>query len=192
MAPDREPPTGMQTSRGFTLIEVLLVVLLIGVVSGLVLMAASPSDPARLVVGEADRLEEAISLAQDTAVSDNIQFGLIATDEGYDFLEYDDASRQWLPSRNEAFSSYKLPEEISLTITPAENRAGGPQQNGQVPLRDNGKKDALKPQVLLLSSGESTAARLSIGADKVPPEILSLDDIGNLKRNPDEEAGNKP
>lgn len=174
------------TSRGFTLIEVLLVVLLIGVVSGLVLMAASPSDPARLVVSEADRLEEAISLAQDTAVSDNVQLGLMATDEGYSFLEYDDASRQWLPSRNEAFTPYKLPEEISLTISAAEAKPGGsPSQPSAIPLQDNNRKDSPKPQVLLLSSGESTAARLSITAEKVPPEILALDDIGNLLRNPE-------
>ena len=172
-------------ASGFTLIEVLLVVLLIGVVSGLVLLAASPSDPTRVVIGEADRLEEAISLAQDTAVSDNEQFGLAKTDEGYVFLVYDDASQQWLPSDNPAFRDYRLPEEISLEIVPAEIKST---PAGKGPLSGKGDKDALRPAVLLLSSGEATAAEVRVAAEKVEPEVLVLDDIGNLKRNPDAEA----
>lgn len=177
-------------SRGFTLIEVLLVVLLIGIVSGLVLMAASPSDPARLVVGEADRLEEAISLAQDTAVSDNLQIGLTSTDDGYTFLEYDDASQQWMPSPNEAFRDYHMPAEIRVEITPAEVRRENGAPAPAIPVKDGDKKGTLKPQVLLLSSGESTPTQIRVSADKVPTEVLQLDDIGNLKRNP--EAGAKP
>jgi hypothetical protein len=73
-----------------------------------------------VVIGEADRLEEAISLAQDTAISDNEQFGCWRRTKATSFLVYDDASRQWLPSDNPAFPGYKLPEEIILEISAAE------------------------------------------------------------------------
>jgi general secretion pathway protein H len=67
----------MKKSQGFTLIEVLLVVLLIGIVSGIVLLAASPNDSSRLIASETNRLAEAISLAADEAVSENQQLGLM-------------------------------------------------------------------------------------------------------------------
>ena len=170
--------------QGFTLIEVLLVVLLMGIVSGMVLLAANPSDPSRVVAGEADRLEEAISLAQDSAINDNEQYGLLATEDGYLFLVYDDASRQWLPSTNPAFASYKLPEEVILEVSAAET-PGGNGKNDARPLQGKGGKEALKPQMLLLSSGESTATLLEVSAEGVVPEKLKMDDIGNLLRNPD-------
>lgn len=169
---------------GFTMIEVLLVVLLVGVVSGLVLLAASPSDSGRLAIGEADRLEEAVSLAMDTAVSDNEQYGLLQTDDGYQFLVFDDATAEWLPSDNPAFAAYTLPPDIHLEIQPLEsgNNKGG---EAAQPMQTRKSKEALLPQVMLLSSGESTAATLAISTEKTAPEKLVLDDIGNLRRNPD-------
>jgi general secretion pathway protein H len=178
-------PTAPRPHRhtGFTMIEVLLVVLLVGVVSGLVLLAASPSDSGRLAIGEADRLEEAVSLAMDTAVSDNEQYGLLQTEDGYQFLVFDDATAEWLPSDNPAFTAYTLPPDIHLEIQPLES--GNKGGEAARPMQTRKTQEALLPQVMLLSSGESTAATLAISTEKTAPEKLVLDDIGNLRRNPD-------
>ncbi len=169
--------------RGFTLLEVLLVVLLIGIVSGLVLLAASPSDPGRIVVGEADRLEESLSLAEDTAVSDNEQFGLLVDEHGYRYLVYDDASRQWLPSDNPAFAPYELPPEVSLRLLVNEKQKAPSLDFRTGSDRPAPDKKALTPQLFILSSGETTALTLSVEAERVTPERITLDDIGNIRRN---------
>ena len=78
----------MKKSHGFTLIEVLLVVLLIGIVSGIVLLAASPNDSSRLVASETERLAQALSLAIDEAVSENQQLGLMLDEKGYRFFVF--------------------------------------------------------------------------------------------------------
>lgn len=174
--------------RGFTLIEVLLVVLLVGIVSGLVLLAATPADASRIVVGEADRLEESLSLALDAAISDNEQYGLLVGEHGYRFLLWDEATRQWLPSPNPAFQPYELPAEISVQVIRDERK---PTLAMPVPATDKPRKDAPQPQLLLLASGETSVIRLEVHAENTPAQILEVDDLGNITRN-DTTACEKP
>ena len=78
--------TSQKNQQGFTLIEVLLVVLLIGIVTGIVLLAASPNDSSRVVSNEAERLADALSLASDEAVNNNQQMGLLLDEKSYYFV----------------------------------------------------------------------------------------------------------
>ncbi|HNN29245.1 MAG TPA: type II secretion system minor pseudopilin GspH, partial [Agitococcus sp.] len=81
--------------QGFTLIEVLLVVLLIGIVSGIVLLAASPNDSSRVVATETERLAEVLVLASEEAINNNQQMGLLFDERSYRLMVLDETNQRW-------------------------------------------------------------------------------------------------
>ncbi len=173
----------MKKSHGFTLIEVLLVVLLIGIVSGIVLLAASPNDSSRLVASETERLAQALSLATDEAVSENQQLGLMLDEKGYRFLDFDEQTKQWLPSSNPVFAPYELPVNVSLHVLKddaSKTLAINPKEQAK---RD---QEGLVPQVILLSSGETSAVILELSAQDGEPQTLTLDDLGAITLSTDD------
>lgn len=177
----------MSKERGFTLIEVLLVVLLIGIVSGIVLLAASPNDSSRLVASETERLADALSLATDEAVSNNQQLGLTMDEKGYAFLTFDDTTRQWLPNTNPNFAPYELPVNITMHLLKDDTSkvlALSPKEQAKQ------DKDSLTPQVLLLSSGETSAVVVEFSAQDGDPQTLSLDDLGTITLSTDDADNN--
>jgi general secretion pathway protein H len=179
----------MKKTQGFTLIEVLLVVLLIGIVSGIVLLAATPNDSSRLIASEADRLAEAISLAADEAVSENQQLGLMIDERGYRFLDFDEQSKQWLASSNPVFAPYELPPNLSLHVLKDDSSKtlmDNPQD------KKNSDPDKLSPQVVLLSSGETSAVILELSAQDGDPQTLTLDELGSITLSTDDKNEPSP
>ena len=71
--------------RGFTLIEMLVVIMLMGVLIGLVSISVSPDERGRLRV-EAERLAQLLSLASDESRLTGKPIRWSASDNGYRFL----------------------------------------------------------------------------------------------------------
>ncbi|WP_085317124.1 GspH/FimT family pseudopilin [Derxia lacustris] len=85
---------GRARARGFTLIELMLVVVLAGVMLAMVSIGAFPDDRARLRE-EADRLAQLWTIAQDEAVVRGAPVLWEASTEGYGFSVRD--GRRWRP-----------------------------------------------------------------------------------------------
>ncbi|HQV23891.1 MAG: type II secretion system minor pseudopilin GspH [Moraxellaceae bacterium] len=174
------------TQQGFTLIEVLLVVLLIGVVSGIVLLAASPNDASRVVANEAERLADALSLASEEAVNNNQQIGLLFDEKSYYFLTLDEDEQKWLVSNEVAFAQHELAPVVSLHLAKDDTQ--------KVMALDKDPKDtqqALTPQVLFLSSGESSSVVLELVSEDGSQQKIVVDDLGTVTLNPDEQSNEK-
>ncbi len=171
--------------QGFTLIEVLLVVLLIGVVSGIVLLAASPNDASRIVANEAERLADALSLASEEAVNNNQQIGLLFDEKNYYFLTLDEESQKWLASDEAAFKQHELAPVVSLHLAKDDTQ--------KVIVLDKDKKEqqAITPQVLFLSSGESSSVVLELVSEDGSQQKIVVDDLGTVTLNPDEQSNEK-
>ncbi|NCY24782.1 MAG: type II secretion system protein GspH, partial [Alphaproteobacteria bacterium] len=82
------------TKAGFTLLEMLVVLVLIGVLTGVAVLSL-PGDPQRQARQEAERLQQAMQMAADTAVFEGNELGAYFTQQGYGFLRYDYRARQW-------------------------------------------------------------------------------------------------
>lgn len=163
-----------QQQRGFTLIEVLLVVLLIGVVSGIVLLAASPNDSSRVVATETERLADVLTLASEEAVNNNQQLGLLFDERHYRFLVLDEQNQQWRDSSEVLFGVYELPSVVKLYLLKDDASKAFVLED------DETKKQAMTPQVLFLSSGESSAVVLEIASEEGNRQQILVDDLSTV------------
>lgn len=132
-------------ARGFTLLEVVVVLALIGVILGFARLSLGDGGAAARLEHDARTLAAALRLAQDEAVLDEREFGLRLAADGYEFMRL--ADRHWQSLKDaQALRSRQMDGERHLAL----------RIDGQaVPLPDQ-LQQVGRPQVFLLSSGEAT------------------------------------
>jgi general secretion pathway protein H len=101
--------------RGFTLIEVMVVVVLIGIMASLVQYNVSGNDPADKLKHESARFNALFEVATDYGMLNNIELGLVVKKDSYQFLGYDGTSWSDIPDQ-EWLAKVTLPEEVVLRI----------------------------------------------------------------------------
>jgi general secretion pathway protein H len=82
-------------SRGFTLIEILVVVVIIGVISAGVLLSVNLTGRDRDLEKESDRLLSLVNYAREQAELQTREYGVIFHDDGYQFVAYDARRGLW-------------------------------------------------------------------------------------------------
>jgi general secretion pathway protein H len=135
--------------RGFTLLEILVVVLIIGVVLSLATLAFRDDIDERLQT-EARRLAALLTLASQEAVLQGGELAAVFGPRGYHFQMLEEG--KWTDARDAVLRERQLAEDLSLFIE-IEGEAAQP-----------GGKDAEEqpPRVFLLSSGEMTPFTLTL------------------------------
>lgn len=161
-------------SRGFTLLEILVVVLIIAIVATFaVLSIGSRSLDDRLDL-EARRLNALFGMAAEEAVQQGAELGFLQTEDGYQFLLLNPLTGIWAPVDEGAFQSRAMAEPFYLEL-----RVDGR------PVPPRGARDQglpLAPQVMILSSGEMTAFDLEVRARSyLPYYLLQGDLVGRLR-----------
>jgi general secretion pathway protein H len=146
-----------RAASGFTLVELMVVMVIIGITLGLVSLNAIPS-PQQHLQNEAQRLALLLQLARDEAIVRNRLVAFEADGERYRFLVRNET--RWDPVtgddllRERAFKN----APVSLLIDPA---GTGP----RTPLRITfGREPVDKPFLLTLASGD---AHVAIRADGI-------------------------
>lgn len=149
--------TGTSTSkpraRGFTLIEILVVVVIVGIVTATALLSVRAGGEARLAREEIHRLERLVAVAIDEAVYRNLELGVEFVAGGYRFLVWDGAT--WSPMTDGAMRERRWPDVLAARLT-VEARP--------VTLPRAYPTEKPVPQVVLLSSGEVSAFELELRA----------------------------
>jgi len=81
-------PISSHRHQGFTLIEIMVVVTIIGILSGLIVMNVVTGDPQKDLNREAQRLLAVIEMAEDEALFGRQDIGIVVTESGYSFARY--------------------------------------------------------------------------------------------------------
>lgn len=144
-----------RAQRGFTLLEILAVVVIIAIIVSLAGLRLSARAVDERLAREAERLQVLLQLAADEAVVQGDEIGLLVAADGYAFYHLE--QNRWIPYETGPLHERQLPEGMSLHLTQDEDVGAL-----QLPLPDTDDRNAGKkskqpvPQILLLSSGELT------------------------------------
>jgi len=166
--------TGTWIHSGFTLLEVLVMVLLIGIIASFAVLSIRGNDPAERADREAQRLFARLELSQQEAILRGEQRGVYFTPTGYTFLLLNRDGEWGIPVDTDLPQSHELPQDVQLALI-VEDR----------PVEFARQQPKIKPQVLLLSTGETTPFSVSLGTVSDPNSItLSGDLTGRLQWGP--------
>lgn len=143
------------TQRGFTLIEILVVLLIIGVmIVGGVLTAGLTRGDSELDE-ERERVLALTDYLREQAALQNREYGMRCFTGGYEFLVYEPRLGRWLREPGEPLMrARRLPAGLAMTLQ-VEGRAV------VLPPADQ-KDDELAPQILLYSSGDLNLFELTL------------------------------
>lgn len=101
---------------GFTLMEMLVVVGIIGIVTGIAVLSVSFSDSSHVAEREAMRIAALLELQCEDALLQGTSYALSFSPEGraYGFLYL--AGENWLPRREEIYRPRQLPRDIDVKL----------------------------------------------------------------------------
>lgn len=170
----------MRTTRGFTLVELLVVLVILGSLVGLAVLSTGIAGTSRELRGEAERLAGLIGVLVEEAVLDNREYGLRLERGRYQVLRFDEATATWV-----ARSEHLLPEwaQLSFELEGEPLRLSGPGGSREVAKQDKDddeeeKAAAPQPQLLILSSGELSPFRLHLEERRKEGLRLQLESDG--------------
>jgi len=158
-------------ARGFTLIEVLLVVVLIAVLMGVAVVSLNPEDPARRLLRAREQMQGQLALARVIAERDQLEIGVRLLPESWQFLRFRSMDRRW----------EVMTDEPAFKVTPYAGLALSWQDaDAKAAVSNDGK--GLTPDFMLMSSGEATPGIIRFDASNDArglQESLTLTDIGD-------------
>ena len=158
-----------KTQQGFSLLELLVVIVIISILFTFTTLAIRGTSPEELIQTEAQRLDRLLQLASEEAILKGMEYGLEFKTSSYRFLVYAEAGWQPLEA-DKLLRERMLPEnmEIELLIDAVdvvieESEEEPEEQTLQTSDTETSENEGLnretiKPQVFLLSSGEITPA----------------------------------
>lgn len=147
---------------GFTLIEILVVVIIIATISGIALMSMNLIGDDRELDTERKRLATLIEVAQDEAMMQGREFGLELMTSTYRFVEFDPFTFQWSEILgDEIFRLRQLPDGMEFELYVEDKLIV--LENDPKEFEDPDKAgmsttiETYAPHLFVFSSGESTA-----------------------------------
>jgi general secretion pathway protein H len=170
--------TTFSKHAGFTLIEVMMVLLIMGLITSTVMFSYSGENGQDLLKKQSQRLQVVFNMASDYAVLNQKQLGLRVEDDNtsYYFM-YLDEEQEWQKLElDNTFAEHRLPElfslELFLTDLPWETEESlfsGSVFDEKLSVSDDGvnigneeEKKLEPPQIFIFSSGEITSFSITL------------------------------
>lgn len=175
---------------GFTLLELLLVLVVVGILAGTVIAALPNVGQQRRIQTEAERLALAFELARGEALRRNELWGLAVSESGYAFHRRD-ADGEWLQVGRRPLAPWSTEQGISLVLLSSPAAVALPAASGQQPRRPNNVAPARDPQdtvpdVAIHPGGEATPFVVSVAGDGGEAWVVRSDGFARAEALPAE------
>jgi general secretion pathway protein H len=147
---------GMQnrSSCGFTLIEIMVVILIVGITLGFALLAFGDFGSQRRVLMAAEQFVNYVTFVEQQAILGSSTLGIRINPNGYQVLRYQ-SSEKWLTmSKQSSMREQYFPSNTIVSIS-------------------NGIEDKNSPQIIIQSSGDITPFTLTFST-KAQENIVSV------------------
>lgn len=147
----------MPKARGFTLIEVLVVMLIVSIVTTVALLSVGRNQTKQMQ-GVINAFTQSLSLAEEQAMLAPTKIGLSVNNEGWQYWVYQEKPiAQWQPDTTDGLGSYSLPDQLTITL--------------QVLSQANVKDINGEPQIIITSNGDITPFVLRVGERGKKPKF---------------------
>jgi general secretion pathway protein H len=138
-------------SAGFSLLELLVVVVIIGIFAGAAVLSIGAIGNDREIEREAFRLRTLLELLREESVMQNRDYGVLFSESGYRFYIYDNERLLWFEPVDDRFLAARQLETPLRMALSLEDRVI------TLDIRlDEEDLEEPQPQVVLLASGEMT------------------------------------
>lgn len=153
---------GMSTHRGFTLVEILIVIIIIGITIGFALIAFGDFGESRRILFSAEQLVNTLKLAQQQAILETSTLGLRIDNNSYQILKFQNLST-WTPISNKGI--------FKITYFP---------KNTVITLKTSNESPQGSPAIIINSTGDMTPFTLGFGSNKETIMTLKGNRDGSL------------
>ena len=177
-------PLRVSRSRGFTLVEILVVVVIIAVITVGAVLAVGSLGQDRELEKETERLVGLLNYAKEQAELQTREFGLEVTTNSYNFLAFDPRRGLWTDiQEDDVLRLRTLPSGLALGLVVEGRtvRVDKPKLKDKSKLKD---EDLAKrvPDLMIFSNGDLTSFELSVARDGTERKAtLIADEQGEIK-----------
>ncbi|MDA7753740.1 type II secretion system minor pseudopilin GspH [Pseudomonadales bacterium] len=184
---DNWSPSRFNQAPGFTLVEILVVLIIVSVMSGIVVTSLPSSFQNSDFDEESLRLKTVIELIREESLTRASEYGLKTDKDNYSFFVYNEIEQNWTQLNTKPYAEHKLGYGILLKTSIEDN---------ELILTDEEDEESSvpnAPRILLLSSGEMTPFEITIALGRDKTRTLVSDGYSELawQDELDEKKGRK-
>ncbi len=160
-------------AKGFTLIEMLVVILIIGVLLGITLLSPITGSIHKTVQGQAGRLEILFAQVRDKALLENNEYGFsVQSDGAYQWWQMSQENNGWVILNESPFHTYQTPKSLNIWLESEEQ------------ITESGLDNELEgPAIVFYSDRQATPFKLHIvpAEDRKQAVVLITDGLSDVE-----------
>jgi general secretion pathway protein H len=160
----------VRRAAGFTLIEILVVLFIVAIMSGVVVAKLPSFAQSGDFDTETQRLKRLLDLLRLESQVQDTEYGFKPGREGYEFMQFDLQEGSWQRLDEKPFGARKLPADFRLIVKVEDIGFS----------LGEGADNSDTPPILILSSGEMTPCALTLSQADEASRTLLTDGYGDL------------